>query len=212
MYCSQCGAPVDQNAAFCSRCGTKLVPDEKSTNESTTEVSSPSVDPHHVRPWVRFWARSFDLYTYCLVGGIVLGIVAPRFLVSVNEIVLGMILIFSWIFVEALLLSSLQTTPGKWLFKTRLAPTSGIPISFQQALSRSVKVWWRGMGTGFPVATLITQIIAHQKLTRNGITSWDKDDGFIVTHETIGVLRVLVAIVFFTAFFFFVAAGNCANI
>jgi hypothetical protein len=60
---------------------------------------------------------------------------------------------------------------------------------------------------------MITKIIAHGRLTRNGITSWDKDDGFYVEHEKIGVPRLLVlaAIAFFFVFLVFVATGNSAN-
>jgi len=58
---------------------------------------------------------------------------------------------------------------------------------------------------------MITMIIAHGRLTRNGITSWDKDDGFSVAHETIGVPRVLAAIAFFFIFLVVVAIGNSAN-
>ena len=114
--------------------------------------------------------------TFSLVGGVILAVIAPQFLEKQNEYALGMMLVFAWVFVEALLLSSFQTTPGKWLFKTKIALTSGSPINFSQALARSFKVWWRGFGTGFPIATMITMIIAHGRLTRNGITSWDKDD------------------------------------
>ncbi len=164
-----------------------------------------------VRPLVRFWARMLDIYTFSFVGGIVLAIIAPHFLERTNEYALGMILVFVWIFVEAILLSSFQTTPSKWLFKTKVALTSGVPITFSQALARGLKVWWRGLGTGFPIASLITLIVAHGRLTRNGITSWDKDGGFTVTHETIGVLRVFAAVAFFVAFLVLVAIGNSAN-
>lgn len=103
----------------------------------------------------------FDVYSFSLVSGVILGVVAPQLLAEQNEYALGMMLIFAWVFIEALLLSSFQTTPGKWLFKTNIALSSGAPISFSQALSRSLKVWWRGFGTGFPIAAMITMIIAH---------------------------------------------------
>src|SRR5260221_2071847 len=76
-------------------------------------ATTPSVS-NEVRPWVRYWARTFDVYSFCLVGGFILGIFAPQFLARQNEYALGMMLIFAWVFVEALLLSSFQTTPGKW--------------------------------------------------------------------------------------------------
>lgn len=211
MFCSQCGTPADQNATFCVKCGNKLVASEQSVHESiNTEVSSSPVEAIPTRPWVRYWARMFDLYVFGLIGGFFLGIIVPQFLEKANEIVLGMIFVFIWIFVESLLLSSFQTTPGKWLLKTRLVTASGAQINFSQALSRSLKVWWRGLGTGFPIAALITLLVANRNLTRDGITSWDREADFIVTHETIGVPRVLAAIAFFIGFFILVVIGKNA--
>lgn len=181
------------------------------TPSATDILNTQSPKPSLVRPWVRYWARMFDVYSFSLIGGVILAFTAPQFLAKQNEYVLGMLLVFAWVFVEALLLSSFQTTPGKWLFKTNIALTSGSPIGFSQALARSLKVWWRGFGIGFPITAVITMIIAHSRLTRNGITSWDKDDGFSVTHETIGVPRVLAAVAFFLVFLVVVAIGNSAN-
>ena len=65
-----------------------------------------------VRPWVRYWARMFDVYSFSLIGGVILAFIAPQFLAKQNEYALGMLLVFAWVFVEALLLSSFQTTPG----------------------------------------------------------------------------------------------------
>lgn len=175
--------------------------------EPVTEIVSV---PNPVRPWVRYWARVFDTYLFCIFGGVILAFIAPQFLEKQNDLALGMMFLFAWVFVEALLLSSFQTTPGKWLFKVKISLTSGEPINFSQALERSFKVWWRGLGTGFPIASMITTIIAYVRLTRNGITSWDKDDGFSVTHENIGVPRVLAAIAFFVVFLMIAAIGNSA--
>ena len=212
MFCSKCGEPAVQDAKFCAKCGVSLQPSAPPTAQPEPKPAAEIVPaPSQVRPWVRYWARMFDVYSFSLVGAVILAVIAPQFFEKQNEYALGMMLVFAWVFVEASLLSSFQTTPGKWLFKTKIALTSGSPINFSQALARSFKVWWRGFGTGFPIAPMITMIIAHGRLTRNSITSWDKDDGFTVTHETIGVLRVLAAIAFFFIFLVVVAIGNSAN-
>jgi uncharacterized RDD family membrane protein YckC len=213
MFCSKCGEPAVQDAKFCAKCGVSLLSSSAPTTAQpeTEPITKSASVQSPVRPWVRYWARMFDVYFFSLFGGVILAVIAPQFLEKQNEYALGMMLVFAWVFFESLLLSSFQTTPGKWLFKTKVALTSGSPINFSQALARSFKVWWRGFGTGFPIATMITMIIAHGRLTRDGITSWDKDDGFSVTHETIGVPRVLAAIAFFFIFFVFVAIGNSAN-
>ena len=121
MFCSKCGEPASQDAQFCAKCGAGLSLSTQNPTPSVvipvTEISSSSTQ---VRPWVRYWARMFDVYSFSLVGGVFLGIVAPQFLARQNEYVLGMMLVFAWVFVEALLLSSFQTTPGKWLFKTNI--------------------------------------------------------------------------------------------
>ncbi len=66
------------------------------------------------------------------------------------------------------------------------------------------------MGIGFPIAALITHLVAYNKLTKNGETTWDADSGFSITHERIGALRVIVAIVFFFVFLLFIAAAGSA--
>lgn len=53
------------------------------------------------------------------------------------------------------------------------------------------------MGIGFPIATLITLLIAYKKLTEEGITTWDRKGGFVVSHKKIGALRTIVMIFLF---------------
>ncbi|HNC85175.1 MAG TPA: RDD family protein [Nitrospira sp.] len=165
-----------------------------------------------VRPWVRYWARMFDIYLACIVAGFAIGILNPdAFSEKGSDQLFGLAVIFAWVFIESLFLSTAGNTPGKWLFKTRIVPPNGGKLDFSTALSRSFKVWWRGLGIGFPLASLITLIVAHGNLTKNSVTTWDRDDGFTVVHERIGVLRVIVAIVFFTGFLLLVVVGSAAN-
>jgi len=78
-----------------------------------------------------------------------------------------------------------------------LAP--GRPIPYSDAMNRRINVWWRGLGTGFPLASLITMAVAHGRLTHNGATSWDTEGGFVVRHERIGVGRLVALVLFFFA-------------
>jgi len=50
--------------------------------------------------------------------------------------------------------------------------------------------------TGHPHISLFTLLHAESVLSRDGITSWDREGGFIVRHEKIGVMRTTVAVVF----------------
>lgn len=178
------------------------------TQQQPREHTTPPVAA--VRPWVRFWARTLDTYTFGIAAGATIGFMFPSvFAGETNDQVFGMVLLFAWIFAESIFLSTMGTTPGKWLLKTKITHQSG-RISFDDALSRSFKVWWRGMGIGFPIAALITHLVAYNKLTKNGETTWDADSGFSVTHERIGALRVIVAILFFFVFLLFIAAAGSA--
>jgi uncharacterized RDD family membrane protein YckC len=220
MFCTQCGQATADGARFCAHCGAPLQataqPAQASRTVAPTDpptVARATSAVAQVRPWVRYWARMFDIYLAAIVGGMAVGIFNPdAFNEQDSEQLFGLVAVFAWVFIESMLLSTTGTTPGKWLFKIRLIPPSGEKPNYSTALSRSFKVWWRGLGIGFPLASLITLIIAHGKLTKNGITTWDKDEGFSVVHERIGPLRVIVAVAFFIGFLLLVVVGNATNV
>jgi uncharacterized RDD family membrane protein YckC len=183
MFCHQCGEAASDDAKACTKCGAVLAP-------------APAQKPT-VRRWVRFWARNFDMDLYFFIVGLVVAFIDPYFFTQFKPLALGLALVFSWIFIESWLLSTFQTTPGKWLFRINIALASGQPITYRKALARSFSVWWRGMGFGFPIITTITLIVSSILITRNGITPWDEQEGFVITHGKIGTPRVLAAMVFF---------------
>ncbi|MBL8499555.1 MAG: RDD family protein [Nitrosomonas sp.] len=221
MFCTQCGKEIIDDAKFCKHCGAPLeATDQKTLQEPHEVLSTTSPIPiqattsvAQVRPWVRYWARMFDLYLISIVSGIAISILDPdAFSEQSSDQLFGFAVIFAWVFIESLFLSTTGTTPGKWLFKIRLIPSSGETADYSTAFSRSFKVWWRGFGIGFPLVSLITLIVSYNKLTKNGITTWDRDSGFTVTHEQIGPLRVIFAIAFFVSFLFLVAIGSATDI
>jgi uncharacterized RDD family membrane protein YckC len=218
MFCTQCGTATAGDTKFCGNCGAPVQSASSPRVLEPENTSAPLLIPRaepcvsQVRPWVRYWARMFDIYLAAIVGGLAIGFLNPdAFTEPGSDQLFGLAVVFAWVFIEALFLSTAGTTPGKWLFKTRIVPPHGSALDYSTALSRSFKVWWRGLGIGFPLASLITLIVAHGKLTKNGVTTWDRDDGFTITHERIGALRVIVAIVFFTGFLMLVVVGSAAN-
>jgi uncharacterized RDD family membrane protein YckC len=220
MFCIKCGREAVAGAGFCGSCGTLLSGQDNALPAAVMPAPVPSTPPpfaraarstNQVRPWVRYWARMFDIYIVAIVGGIVVAVTSPHaFDQPGSDQLFGLAVIFLWVFIESLLLSTMGTTPGKWLFKTRLIAPSGGKPSYSAAISRSVKVWWRGLGIGFPIASLITLITAHGKLTKSGITSWDKEDGFTVLHERIGPVRIIFAVIAFLLFFVLAVIGSVA--
>jgi uncharacterized RDD family membrane protein YckC len=139
-----------------------------------------------------------------LVGRVDLGFEAPEF-------VLGLAAAFIWVFVEALLLSTWGTTPGKWLLGTWVADSMGNRLSFSYALSRSFSVWFMGLGFGLPLVSIITLIASYVKLTREGLTAWDRDGQFAVVHERIGAVRVTVVALLFLVFTALAVLGQYAG-
>jgi hypothetical protein len=86
---------------------------------------------------------------------------------------LGWIMMALYVPFEALLLVVFGTTLGKYCHGVVLTPNR--PFDYPKALRRSLLVWWRGVGTAFPLAALITLPAAYFNLTKSGITSWDRD-------------------------------------
>ena len=217
MFCTQCGKSTANGTKFCAHCGASSSAVTQTSQVTATSASPSSIHATpvvaQVRPWVRYWARMFDIYLAAILGGIVIGIFNPdAFNEKGSDQLFGLVVVFAWVFIESLLLSTIGTTPGKWLLKTRIIPPSGETPSFSAALSRSFKVWLRGLGIGFPIATVITCIVAHGKLTKSGSTTWDSEDGFTVVHGRIGSLRAIVAVTFFIGFLLLVIVGSKGNL
>ncbi|MBC8273539.1 MAG: RDD family protein [Chloroflexi bacterium] len=153
-----------------------------------------------VRPWVRYFARFVDLFLFSLLAGFVLGMYVPSVL-NVPSSFLTVAILFVWIFQEAVLLANCGTTPGKWLFKIKVTDSQGQKLKFSDALNRSFGVGLKGMGGGVPLLPLLTLLGSKSKLKRDGVTVWDEDGGFLVTHSRIGILRSAVAAILVLGFF-----------
>lgn len=204
MYCVHCGGAMEEGARYCAHCGGM-----RHTPGAGTDVRPTAGDqPYHphapapgdpdlvgvVRPWVRYWARTFDMMFLLLVIAFLLGIVAPKALDDeVFSNLFGFVCTAAWVLIEPLYVVNWGTTPGKWLFRTRIVTVDGRRPTYEDALMRSFRVWWRGLAVGVPLVSLATLIIAHGKLTTNGVTSWDRQGGFDVVHKRLGPGR-LVAI------------------
>lgn len=157
-----------------------------------------------IRPWVRFWARMIDYN--CL--GIVYGTIFNRYYMYVSLIFFPFFTVIFipmlWMPIEAILLWTIGTTPGKWLLKVRVRNNrrKRKDLTFQQACRRSITVWFFGMGCGIPIIQIIALIIAKIKLTHTGTTIWDKNGHLRVQHNRIGILRIFLIILFFFITFF----------
>jgi len=159
------------------------------------------------RPWVRYWARMVDFFLFALLAGIVLAFVyAPA--LEIPDALFGVILLFAYVFVEAAMLAAWGTTPGKVILNIRLRNGDGSKLSYADALSRAFNVWFRGEGIGIPIVALFTQISAYNRLMKQGLTSWDEEGSFKVTHRTIGAWRTIVVVLIMLGMFILMAIGS----
>ncbi len=146
------------------------------------------------RPWIRYWARTIDIFLFALLAGFVLGFIVPA-LFEINDFVFNIVLLALMTFYEAACLALFSATPGKAMLRVRVTQPDGSRLTFGAALARAFRVLVRGLGVGIPLVALITQIVGYQNLTRDGITSWDRDGNVLVSHQTIPAWRGLLIVI-----------------
>lgn len=165
-----------------------------------------------VRPWVRYWARTIDISIFSATAGFVLGSVLGLFnavwIVRTHPYMFAWLCLFVDVFIEAVTLAALGTTPGKALLRVRLRNSDGSRPSYSRALGRAFNVLIMGLGFGIPFVSVFTVINAYYRLTNKGITSWDREGNFIVSHQNIGGFRVFLAIIFILLVFIISVIAN----
>lgn len=129
-------------------------------------------------------------------------------LLKVDDTLFGAALLLVYNFVEPVFLSVFGTTPCKALLRIRIRNLDGSTLSDGQGLSRCFAVWLRGQGVGIPIAALITPIMSYNRLSSEGITSWDQIGGFKVTHQTIQGWRWLLLVASIVGFGALIAVGG----
>ena len=160
------------------------------------------------RPWSRLAARLFDYALWGLVLALLLSELKsagmlPDVLVSwLSHPLLAPVLITAtWIPIEALLIASLQTTPGKWLFGCYIQfsisnayASREMRAQLDRALHRAFRLWWEGMGCGFPLLAPFLIALAYEELAQKQETAWDKSEDCLVTHGPPGVLNLTTGV------------------
>ena len=163
--------------------------------------SPPNLSRAQMQPWARFWARWIDvmIFAFCttillVIMIVVLGESFPMEIFEPNDVLLGMLVLIAYTLFEPVLLSSWGTTPGKALFKITLRRVDGEKLSYQESFFRSLRVWFFGLGVGYPLISLITMLVAYQRLKKRKITSWDEHGKFVVKHGRLGTGRLIAVI------------------
>jgi hypothetical protein len=160
------------------------------------------------RPWNRLAARLFDYAIWGIVLALLLSELRGAGLVPDplgfwlgHPLVAPVLITGSWIAVETLLMASLGTTPGKWLFGCYLqfsisdayAPREMRSL-IMRSFRRAFRVWWEGMGCGLPLLAPILVAIAYERLVRKQETAWDSAQDCLATHAPPGMLNGITGV------------------
>lgn len=153
----------------------------------------------HINPQIRLLARFFDYSLFLIVLWSLRILLGGSFPLGLFEYLIPFEF-FAWIPIEAMLLCTWGTTPGKFLLKTKIVQGRKQKLDFMTALKRSFNVWFRGLGMGIPVINILCMLVASSKLRMLGMTSWDREDNITVNHYPVSQWRVVVAsvVIFFS--------------
>jgi len=160
------------------------------------------------RPWHRLAARMFDYAIFGLLLALLLAQLRSLGIVPeatahwlVHPLIAPTLVTLAFVPIEALLITSIGTTPGKWLF--------GIYLQFSisdayarrdtrtqllRAVSRSVRVWIEGTACGFPLLAPVVVAVAHERLTLRQETDWDFACDCLVTQGPAGVVNTITGV------------------
>lgn len=239
MFCTSCGTQLPDGSAFCGACGKptpqgtpstsdtpKLSAEERAAEDSpeTTQKYDPFAATLEAenssqitvtsfekpRPWLRYLARMIDVSLFgTIVGGIWYTIhpASP----PETDFIVGLVVLFLWIFFESALITFTGTTPGKWLINTRITDTSGSNPTFFDSLSRSGQVYATGLGLGLPIVSLITMVLSFRHLTKFGQAEWDRSAGTVVIHKHMTPLKIGLTITVVAALVVLFALGQAST-
>lgn len=160
------------------------------------------------RPWHRLAARLFDYAIWGLVLALLLSEVRASGFIPENlaywlghPLIAPIVITASFIPVEALLIAALGTTPGKWLFGVYLQfsisdayARRDTRAQLDRGFRRAFRVWWEGIGCGFPLLAPVLIAVAYEKVAQNQETDWDFAQDVLVTHGPAGVLNTVTGV------------------
>lgn len=151
------------------------------------------------QPVVRFFARIFDLLIYSYIVSVFIAIASLLFpsLFSIDFsspgtiAILSIIIICTWTVPESFFISAFGTTPAKWICNIWISEATGKKLPLAESFSRSMRVTIEGMAIGIPILYLLTIIRSYDILNKTGLTPWDRDGHYVVSHGRIGPVRVI---------------------
>jgi hypothetical protein len=185
----------------------------EATRQDTEALNWNDTSPH---PWRRYFARLTDIVVNGFITIFGLFFIASLFGISLspldqaldNTVGAAIIVGFLSMPLNALLLSSLGTTIGKWLFGIRVLNADFKLLGFSIALKREGLVFVYGLGLGLPLISLLTLAMSYRKLKTDGMTSWDKSESSLVLHRYNTFFHYALSFLALMVVFVLIVIGN----
>lgn len=152
----------------------------------------------HQQAWVRFLARYIDVFLFSIIFWIIYYLVFAKYVVVSSatdlDIVANVAILFIWVFVETLLLSTVGTTLGKSLLNISLRDNNGKKLILINAFRRSFTVFLFGLFAGLPLFSFVALLYSYLAFTKNGVTKWDQDNACQLTYKKISIFRLIILV------------------
>jgi uncharacterized RDD family membrane protein YckC len=156
-------------------------------------------------PWSRYAARLLDQVIFTVPAIFVLLLIAaiwknPTFIkLFDNQIaVVAMVIPMFGVF-NALTMTFFGNTIGKTIMGVVVKPAEGRHEGLMFYLLRELKVLVFGLGVGFPLVALFTQLYQHSKVKTQGQATYDRDLAEVHVYFTSNVRMGVVLTVVFLA-------------
>ncbi|MCH4886232.1 RDD family protein [Acidaminobacter sp. JC074] len=142
-------------------------------------------------PWRRFFARSLDMAIYSIIittfEALVLHVdTSGQPFVSILETFIAILIMLA---LEPLMLSTIGTTPGKWIFGLVIRKTDGRKITYGEGFQRTFVLLGKGLGFQLPIYTLYRQYVSYKDCSDGEELAWDEDLAYSI--KDLSGLRIL---------------------
>lgn len=149
----------------------------------------------------RFFARMIDLWAISLPVSLIVAFVLlltyPGFEIWIkqpgNEYIFGWLLMPFVLLFEAGVFAVFGNTLGKALLGVIVITVDAQRLTAGQYLDRQLGLYWYGLGTGFPLVSLVTMTRQYGRLKSGSLARYD-EGSFNVKASKLGVLRYAIAI------------------
>jgi uncharacterized RDD family membrane protein YckC len=135
-------------------------------------------------PWRRFWSRQLDLLFGGLLVTLPLGLLWPSLFDPdgpmsgrIGARMLGWLTLPAVMVLDAVMYSVFGNTLGKKIGGIKVVGTNDAPVRFREYVRRNFGVYWSGLGTGFPLISLIALLRSYERAKHDERLPWDASVG-----------------------------------